>query len=135
VDGGQALLARAFDILGEIVEEHDALRRHADRLYHMIIGGGVRFPKPDRAGQEDFAEMAEHIGVGFREMRDMGPVGVGEGIERQPFGGARQLRIDPGISPAKIVFQPSSNCSSDSPMPSAVRSAAKNSASPACPVS
>src|ERR1700761_6637418 len=59
VDGGQALLARALDILGEIVEEHDALRGHPDRLYHMMIGGGVRFPKPDRAGQEDFAEMAE----------------------------------------------------------------------------
>ena len=86
VNRGQAPRPRALDIVGEIVEEHDALRRHADRLHHMIIGRRVGFPKPDRRGQEDFAEMAEHVGIGFREMLDMGPVGVGEGVERQRVG-------------------------------------------------
>ena len=43
----------------------DAVRRHADLFYHVIIGRGVGFSKPDRAGQEDFSEMPEHVGIGF----------------------------------------------------------------------
>ena len=72
VNGRSGPRPRAFDILGEIVEEHDAPRRHADRLHHMIIGRRVGFSKPDRRGQEYFAEMAEHVGIGLREMLDMG---------------------------------------------------------------
>src|SRR5439155_26568989 len=57
VNHGEAARAGAFDILGEIVEEYDPRSRHPDRFHHMIIGGGIRFPKPDRGRYEDFTEM------------------------------------------------------------------------------
>ena len=81
---------------GKVIEEHDARGGEADRLHHMIIGRGIGFPKPDRRRQIDFAEMAEHIGKGLREMLDMGVVGVGEGVERQATGRARQQWGDAG---------------------------------------
>ncbi len=46
MDADQALPARARDILGEIVEEHDALSLYPDRLYHMIIGAASGFRSP-----------------------------------------------------------------------------------------
>src|SRR5229473_110664 len=90
VNGGQAPRPRAFDILGEIVKEHDTGGRYADGFHHMIIGRRIRLPKPDRGRQEHFAEMAEHIGIGLREMFDMSAVGIGEGVERQPLRCPRQ---------------------------------------------
>src|ERR1700687_5980964 len=88
VNGGQAPRACALDVLGEIVEEDNAWSRCADRLHHMIIGRSVGFPKPDRGRQKDFAEMPEHAGISYREMLDMGAIGVGEGVQRHAPGGA-----------------------------------------------
>ena len=62
----------------------------------MIEGLGVRLPQPDIRGQEQFSEMAEHIGIGGREMFDMGAVGVGEGVERQVFCRSREMPGDTG---------------------------------------
>src|SRR6202158_1349813 len=96
VNGGQAPRACALDVLGEIVEEHNAWSRYADRLHHMIIGRRIRFPKPDRGRQKDFAEMAEHAGIDYREMLDMGAIGVEERIKRHAPGGALEQRLDAG---------------------------------------
>src|ERR1700722_278147 len=90
VNADQALRLRPLDVLGEIVEEHDAGGGRADRLHHMIIGCRVRFPKPDRRRQKDFTEMAEQGGISCREMFDMGTVGIGEDIKRQAFSGTRE---------------------------------------------
>ena len=76
MNDGEAARAGTFDILGEVVEEYDPRSRHADRFHHVIIGRGIRFPKPDRRRQKDFAEMAEHPGIGFREMFGMGWAGL-----------------------------------------------------------
>src|SRR5437868_13205603 len=38
--------------------------------------------------------MTEQLGVGFREMRDMRRIGVGERVERQALSGAFQHRRD-----------------------------------------
>jgi len=96
VNGFEAARPRAFDVLGEVVKEQDAPGRQAYRFHHMIIGRGVRLAKSDRGGEKDFAEMAKHIGVKHREIFDMGVVGVGEHVERQAFGRARQQRRDAG---------------------------------------
>src|SRR6266545_7994952 len=80
VDGTKAARPRTFDIGSRVVEEQDPRRRHADRFYHMIIRFRVGFAQTDARRQEYLAEMAEHVGIGLREMRDMGRIGVGESI-------------------------------------------------------
>ena len=83
VNGQKSPRPRAFDVLGEIVKEHDASGRHADRLHHMIIGLRIGFPKPDRGGQKDFAEMTEHDRHRLPKNVRHGGVGIGEGVKRQ----------------------------------------------------
>jgi hypothetical protein len=96
MDGNQTAVAGAADVLGKIIKEYDPLRRKPDRFHDVIIGLGIRFPKPDRGGQEHFPEMTEHIGIPYREKFDMGAVGVRKGIEGQAAGRARQKLIDAG---------------------------------------
>src|SRR5258708_18355541 len=45
---GQAPGPRAFDVLGEIIEEHDTRGGNADPLHAMSLGRRVPVPKPDR---------------------------------------------------------------------------------------
>ena len=96
LDRVQPPCPRAFDILGEIVEEQNARGRHADRFDDVIISCRVRFSKPDRGREIHFAEMPKQIRVGCREMFDMRSVGVGEGVKRQAFCGPRQKPLDVG---------------------------------------
>src|SRR5262249_11827992 len=90
VNGGEAICPRARDIVRGIVEEHNAGGGRPDRAHDVMIGRFFRLSEPDAGGEIYFPEMAEHVGVGLREMRDMRPVGVGEGIERHLRRGARQ---------------------------------------------
>jgi len=41
VNGLESARAGAFDVLDHVIEEHDALRRHADRLDDVIVGRRV----------------------------------------------------------------------------------------------
>ena len=45
VNGFQAPRLCPFDVLGEVIEEHNALRRNPDRPHDVIIGFRIRFPK------------------------------------------------------------------------------------------
>ena len=128
--GAQAPRPRAFDILGGIVEEHDARGGHADRFHDMIIGRGFGFPKPDRRRQD----RSRGNGRARRHKPAKNARHARRWCWRRHTSGSRvparaSSAAMPGISPAKIAFHPSRNCVSVMSIPSEARRLSKKAAS------